>query len=198
MPLYLFTSPGRFEVQLAVVELDIRTKQVFDQIDNDRFAGEFPESGMQVGGGNKSSEPWGLRAVSCLEIKEGRRLGQGFTLIDKTLGCVLKTLQRPLVDQTGQRDESVSLVGLALVAREHTMRSRIPGYDPRCPCEVQGRSSPTRLFVFPSIHLHQTLGATCELCPRCGRRAATTPCSPRCWDVPPLARTRPGESCARD
>ena len=69
MPFDFLAAPGRFEVQLAVVKLDIRPDQVFDYVYEDGLADEFPERGMQVRRGDKSTQARVLRRMVRLQVE---------------------------------------------------------------------------------------------------------------------------------
>ncbi len=48
MPLDLFAATRRFEIQLTVMEFDIGTEQILDNIDKDGFTRELPKSGVDI------------------------------------------------------------------------------------------------------------------------------------------------------
>ena len=126
VPLHLFPTARRLEVQLRVVELHVGSDEIDHDVDDRGGGRERPVRLVQIGRRAQATETRLRGRVPHVEVEDHVRLGQRATLLDELVGDGAETIQPRLVDQPRHRQPAVlPVVGdLRLCQRQSLLRSK--------------------------------------------------------------------------
>ena len=88
MPFHFLASLGPFEIELRVVELDVRPHQVGDNVRHDGLGCVFPIGGMMIVGAGQSTEPGIVARMAFIQVPFGVGFGNRAAFLDYFVGRV--------------------------------------------------------------------------------------------------------------
>jgi len=118
MPLYFLAAAAPFEVQLGVVEFDIRPEQIFGYVNKGALAGEFPIGVMKVCRGVQAPYAGLFGTVAWLQVKALVLALNAAAKLNELIGHILKPAEPRFAHQSFNADETIAKVSFALMLAE--------------------------------------------------------------------------------